>query len=237
VLPVRRPDLSPEFRAGARAGLPFAVAAFMLAISFGVLAEPLMGPGAAVAMSTFVFAGSAQFGATAVLASGGGAIAAILAGVLLNARYIPMGIALAPSLRGGPLRRAAYGQAMIDASWAMANLGGGRFDPGFMVGATLMSLPAWIAGTALGAFGGNLIGDPEALGFDVMFPAFFLALLANELHSGRARGAAAIGAAVALVLIPIAPPGVPVIAASSAALLGLFGSGGDGRSEARESDV
>lgn len=234
---MRRSALSPTLRAGARAGLPFAVAGFVLAISFGVLAEPLMGPGAAVAMSAFVFAGSAQFGATAVLASGGGPAAAILAGVLLNARYIPMGIALAPSLRGGPLRRALYGQAMIDASWAMANRGGGRYDPDFMLGATLMSLPAWIGGTALGAFGGNLIGDPEALGFDVMFPAFFLALLASELRSGRARGAAAIGAGIALVLTPIAPPGVPVIAASAAALLGLFGSGGAGYPDPRESDV
>jgi len=219
-------------REGLRAGIPFAVAAFVLAISFGVLAEPLMGSGAAVAMSTFVFAGSAQFGATAVLASGGAVLSAILAGVLLNARYIPMGIALAPSLRGGLLRRAAYGQAMIDASWAMANRGGGRFDPDFMVGATLVSGVCWVTGTAIGALGGDLIGDPKALGLDVMFPAFFLALLANELRGGRAYGAAGIAAFLALVLTPIAPAGVPVIVGSTGALLGLLGS-----AEPRTDDV
>jgi 4-azaleucine resistance transporter AzlC len=218
-----RLSLNENVRAGIRAGIPYALAAAIVGVSFGVIAEPLMGAGAAVAMSAFVFAGSAQFGATAVLASGGGPATAILAGVLLNARYVPMGIALAPSLRGGAVRRAAYGQAMVDASWAMASRGGGRFDPDFMVGATLPSIPAWIGGTALGAYGGSLIADPEALGFDVMFPAFFVSLLANELRNGRATGAAAIGAAIALGLTPFTPPGIPVIAASAAALLGLFG--------------
>jgi branched chain amino acid efflux pump len=212
-------------RAGFRAGLPFAVAAGLLAVSFGVVARPVMGTMAPIVMSATVFAGSAQFAATAVLAAGGGAVAAILAGTLLNLRYGPMGIALAPSLRGGALSRAAHGQAMIDASWAMANLVGGRFDPWFMVGATLPSYPVWVAGTAIGVLGGELIGDPDKLGLDAIFPAFFLALLAQgELRSGRkAIAAACIGAAVALALVPLVPPGVPVIAASVGALLGITG--------------
>jgi 4-azaleucine resistance transporter AzlC len=210
-------------RAGLRAGLPFALAAGVLGVSFGVLARPVMGTAAPIVMSALVFAGSAQFAATAVLAAGGGAVAALVAGILLNLRYGPMGIALAPSLRGGALRRAAHGQAMIDASWAMASLGGGRFDPWFMLGATLPSYPLWVAGTALGVVGGELIGDPDRLGLDAIFPAFFLALLARgELRSGRrAVASACIGAAVALALVPVVPPGVPVIAASLGALLGL----------------
>jgi 4-azaleucine resistance transporter AzlC len=215
-----------SLRAGLRAGLPYAIAALLLAISFGVLARPVMGTVAPIVMSTVVFAGSAQFAALAVLAAGGGAGAAIVAGILLNARYGPMGIALAPSLEGGALRRAAFGQAMIDASWAMANRGGGRFDPAFMVGATLPSYPCWVGGTAIGVFAGDLIGDPEALGLDAIFPAFFLALLIEELRRGRlAVAAACIGAAIALALTPVAPAGVPVIAACAAALLGLADRG------------
>ncbi len=211
-----------SLRAGLRAGLPYAIAALLLAISFGVLARPVMGTVAPIVMSAVVFAGSAQFAALAVLAAGGGAGAAIVAGILLNARYGPMGIALAPSLQGGALRRAVFGQAMIDASWAMANRGGGRFDPAFMVGATLPSYPCWVGGTAIGVFAGDLIGDPESVGLDAIFPAFFLALLIEELRRGRlAVAAACIGAAIALVLTPVAPAGVPVIAACAAALLGL----------------
>lgn len=218
-----------SLRAGIRAGIPFALAAGLLAVSFGVIAEPVMGGGGALALSAFAFAGSAQFGSTAVIASGGSAAAAALAAVLLNARYVPMGIALAPSLRGGALLRAAYGQAMIDASWAMANRGGGRFDPDFLVGATLPSYPMWVGGTAVGVFAGDLIGDPAALGLDALFPAFFLALLlGEEISSGRLVWLVAlIGGLIALALTPVTPPGVPVIAASVAALLGLLGAGTD----------
>jgi predicted branched-subunit amino acid permease len=214
--------------AGARAGLPFAVAAFVLAVSFGVIAEPVLGTGATLTMSTLVFAGSAQFGSVAVLAGGGGVAAAVTAAVLLNARYLPMGIALAPSLRGRWPRRAAYGEAMIDASWAMANRGGGRFDPDFLVGATLPSYPAWVGGTVIGVLAGDLIGDPDALGLDALFPAFFLALVGGELRTGRmAVLVAVVGGAIGLALTPLTPAGVPVIAASAAALLGL--SAGRGR--------
>lgn len=213
----------PSYRTGFRAGLPFAAAGLILSISFGVLAEPIMGPVAPIVMSAIVFAGSAQFGALAVLAAGGGVVAAVAAGLMLNARYIPMGIALAPSLSGGPLRRALIGQAMVDYSWAAAARPDGKFDWRFMLGGTTPIYPMWVGGTAIGALAGDLLGDPESLGLDAMFPALFLALLLSvEASSGRrAVIAALLGAVIALALIPWAPPGVPVIAACLAALVGL----------------
>jgi predicted branched-subunit amino acid permease len=221
--PVRAFVEHPSYRAGVRAGIPFAIAGFVLAATFGVLAEPVMGGVAAVAMSAIVFAGAAQFGALAVLAAGGGVLAAVAAGVLLNARYIPMGIALAPSLDQGPVRRALIGQGMIDFSWAAAAREGGEFDWRFMLGATTPAYPSWILGTAAGVIGGGLLGDPEALGLDAIFPAFFLALLLSGEVSGgrRALVAALLGAAIALALIPFVPPGVPVVAACLGALVGL----------------
>jgi branched chain amino acid efflux pump len=210
-----------SFRAGLRVGIPLAAASLLVGISFGVLAEPVMGQSAPIVMSAILFAGSAQFAATAVLSDGGGAAAAILAGTLLNARFLPMGIAIAPSVRGRKLWRALVGQAIIDASWALANRGGGRFDVEYMLGATIVNYPAWVAGTAIGVFGGELIGDPSDLGLDAIFPAFFLGLLANELRDSRSIGAALIGAGVALALTPFAPAGVPVLAACAGALLGL----------------
>src|SRR3954453_11245175 len=104
------------YSAGIRTGLPFGAAALVTGISFGVVAHPVMGSAAAIAMSVFVFAGAAQFGATAVLASGGTALTAILTGIMLNARFLPMGIAIAGVLRGGPLARALQGQTVVDAS-------------------------------------------------------------------------------------------------------------------------
>ena len=213
---------SNRYLAGARAGLPFALATLVLGISFGVLAHSLgWGTLAPIVFSVIAFSGSAQFAVASVLGSGGGAVAAFIAAVLLNARFGPMGVAVAPYLKGGPLRRALEGQAVIDASWALASQGGGRFDREFMIGATVPQGAAWILGTAIGALGGDFIGTPERLGLDVILPAFFLALLAKELRGGRSVAAALTGAALALALVPFTPSGVPVIAACAAALLGL----------------
>ncbi|CAA9440611.1 MAG: hypothetical protein AVDCRST_MAG03-3971 [uncultured Rubrobacteraceae bacterium] len=218
-----RPGRRERYYAGARAALPFALATGVLGVSFGVLAGSLgWGAFAAIASSAIICSGSAQFAVAAVLGSGGGPVAAIVAAVLLNARFGPMGVAVGPYLKGGPLRRALEGQAVIDASWALASRGGGRFDREFMIGATVPQVVAWIGGTALGVLGGDFVGDPERLGLDAIFPAFFLVLLIEELRGGRsATMVALIAAVLALLLVPFAPPGVPVIAACAAALLGL----------------
>lgn len=211
------------YRRGFRAGLVFAVPGFVLAVSFGVLARTLdWGFVAPIVASIVVFSGSAQFAIANVLGAGGSVAAAVVAAILVNARFAPMGVALASSLKGGPLRRALEAQANVDASWAIANRGGGRFDREVLLGATAPQAIAWIGGTAVGVLVGDSIGDPDALGLDVIFPAFFLGLLIEELRQGREYVAsAAIAAAVALVLVPFTPAGIPIIAACVGALLGL----------------
>ena len=212
-----------RFRNGMRDGLPFGIAAALVAVSFGVVAQGAgLFAGAAIAMSVIVFAGSAQFAAVAILTQGGTVAAAIVTAALVNSRFLPMGIALAPSLPGGPLRRALQGQAVVDASWAMAARGDGSFDRWRLFGSTAVQYVGWVGGTVLGAVAGRALGDPGKLGLDAVYPAFFLALLLAEMRDRRSRAVALLGAAVALVLIPIAPPGVPVLAASVAALVGLW---------------
>src|SRR4051794_14728316 len=212
------------FRAGLREAIPFAIAGGLVAVSFGVVAQDAgFSELAAIVMSVIVFAGSAQFAAVAIVAHGGAAGAAIVAAALVNARFLPMGVALGPSLPGGRVSRALQGQAVVDASWAMAAQGDGRFDRSFLFGATSIQYVTWQLGTILGAFGGGLIGNPEDLGLDAVFPAFFLALLIAEVKDGRTFGVAALGGVIALALVPVAPAGVPVLAASAAALVGLRG--------------
>jgi branched chain amino acid efflux pump len=175
----------------------------------------------AIVMSAIVYAGSAQFSAIAILAAGGGAGAAITAAALMNSRFLPMGVALAPSLRGGPIKRAFQGQAVVDASWALASRPDGSFDRMLLFGSSAAQYTTWVTGTAIGALWGEGLGDPHDIGLDALFPAFFLGLLLNEARSGRARGVAAAGAVIALALVPVAPAGVPVLVASFAALAGL----------------
>ncbi len=211
------------FRAGVRAGVPFGLAGGLLAASFGVLATDVGMPGwAAILMSAIVFAGSAQIAALTILGAGGGLFSAIGAAALMNSRFLPMGIAIGPSFPGGAAARAAQGQTVVDASWALAADGEGGFDRHVLFGSTAVQYVMWVSGTVVGVIGGSALGDPKNLGLDAIYPAFFLALMIAEIRSGRALGVAAAGALIAFALIPVTPAGVPVLVASLASLLGLI---------------
>jgi len=212
---------SDDFRAGIRAGLPMVLPSILIGASFGVLAQPVMGSIAPIVMSIIVCSGAAQFAALTVLLAGGGALPAIAAGMLMNARWLPMGLAFGPFFKGGKARRALESNALVDASFAIASNGDGTYDRERLLGATIPQVTSWMAGTAIGVLFGSLIGDPHALGLDAMFPAFFLFLLFEEAHGRAPLAAAGIGALIALALLPWAPAGTPVVVASAAALIGL----------------
>jgi 4-azaleucine resistance transporter AzlC len=209
-----------SYRAGARAIAPLTIAAFAFGASFGVLAETAgMGQLAPIVMSATTFAGAAQFASASVLDTGGGAAAAIVAAILLNARYGTISIAVAPGFHGSRFRRFFASQMIVDESWALATRGG-RTDVPMMVGAGLTLYGFWVGGTALGVTVGDALGDPERIGLDAAFPALFLALLATQIRGRKSIVAALLGGAIAVALIPIAPPGVPIVAASVACLIG-----------------
>src|SRR5262249_5584600 len=126
-----------------------------------------------------------------------------------------------PFLPGKPLARVAQSLAIVDASFVLSSRGDGTYDRGVLIGASTAQGSAWVAGTAAGVLGGGLIGDPQAFGLDAIFVAFYASLLAGEARGRAPMLAAALGGALALALMPFAPAGVPVVAASLGALLGL----------------
>jgi 4-azaleucine resistance transporter AzlC len=192
-------------------------------IAFGILASTAgLGSLAPIVMSATTFAGAAQFAATSVLEDGGSVASAVVAAVLLNGRYLAISLAVATAFEGPRLRRLLEAQLIVDESWAVAQTGGGRIDRRVLVAAGLVLYPCWVGATAVGVFGGGLLGDPERFGLDAAFPALFLALLVTVTKAGREIAAAVAGGAVALVLLPVARPGVPVIAASAVCLVGLW---------------
>ena len=207
-------------RDGVRAALPLAIAPLLFGAAFGVLAlDAGMSMLQAILMSATTFAGSAQFAAASILENGGGAAAAIVAALLLNARYVPLGLAVASIFPGSRRRRFLEAQLIVDESWALAGRSG-RFEYGILIGAGILLYVVWVGGTALGTVAGDLL-DPEAIGLDAAFPALFLALLAPYLRNRRAQVTATVAAGITLVLLPAAPAGLPIVAASLAALLGL----------------
>ena len=209
-------------RAGAVAALPFTFAAFALGVSFGAVAVDGGFPiAAAIVMSVICNAGSAQFAALTIITGGGSIGAAVTAGTLMNGRFLPMGLALGPSLPGRALWRAVQGQATVDASWVLAAQEGGTYDRFRLFGATAIQYVGFVSGTTLGALAAGSAGDLDRFGLDAILPAFFLTLLAAELRTRVGRGVAAVAALTALLLAPIAPAGVPVLAAALIALVGL----------------
>lgn len=216
------PSADRRHRDGARAAAPLAVAVAAFGVSFGLLARAEgWGWAAPIVMSATTFAGSSQFAALSVLDDGGTVAAAVTAALLLNARYAPIGVSVAPYMSGSTWSRFLHAQLIVDESWAISAEGHGRYNARMLIGAGLTLYVAWIAGTAVGAFFGDALADPEALGLDAAFPALFLALLVPQVRDRRALAAALLGAAIAVALTPIAPAGVPIIAASAACLLGV----------------
>ena len=210
-----------RYRDGAKRIAPIALAALAFSVSFGVLARA-SGIGAleAIVMSMTVFAGSAQFAVVSILAVGGGIASAILAAVLLNARYAPISVSVGPIFVGGRPRRLLEAQLIVDESWAMSRRPDGRYDRHLLVGAGIVLYACWVGGTIIGALAAEALGDPADLGLDAAFPALFLAILVTQVHSRRALAAAVLGGTIALVLIPVAPAGVPIVAAAAACLIG-----------------
>jgi predicted branched-subunit amino acid permease len=218
-----------RFASGVKVGTGLALAAFVLAVTFGALVRSQgWGVLATIVCSLIVFSASAQFALATALAGGGGILTAVVAAALINGRFIPMGVAVAGDLRGGRVRKALEGQAVVDGAWAAAHLGGGRFDRYKLFGATIVVWPAWVAGTALGVVFAPPESLMESLGLDVVFPGFFLLLLLDELRGSRtARVTAGLGALIAAGLAFLVPAGLALLGASTAALLGLRAPGRD----------
>ncbi|MEU4191764.1 AzlC family ABC transporter permease [Kribbella sp. NPDC026611] len=203
--------------------VPVAVATAPVGITFGVLAEPVFGAWPAVLMSMLMWSGGAQFAVLSVLSGGGSLLLAGTAATVTNARYLPMGFAIAPSMGRSLIGRVLTGALVVDASFVIARRDNGRFDINAIAWAAPLQYAAWVGGTAVGVIGAGSLGDPDRLGLDVMFPVFFLGLLLPELRgpNWRALLVACLAAVIALALTPITPTGVPVIAGALTALIGL----------------
>lgn len=212
----------PDVRAAVASSTALAAAVGVFGISFGVGA---VDAGASVwqacAMSLLVFTGASQFSATTVVGGGGTTGAALGGALLLAARNAVYGLAMARIIRGRLATRLLAAQLTIDESTAMATAQRGPHAQrvAFWVtgGGTYV---VWNLGTLVGALAGGAI-DPETFGLDAAFPAAYVAMIWPHLRTPIGRVAAGLGAVICLVLTPITPVGLPILAAATVILLGL----------------
>jgi 4-azaleucine resistance transporter AzlC len=195
--------------------LAIAAAVFAVGASFGAISVatglPWWLPSV---MSVLVFAGGSQFLMVGVLGAGGSPIAAVLGGLVLNARHLPYGMAIGDAIGRGRLARFIGSHLLIDESTAFALA---QRDPAraraayWATGMTLFV--SWNLGVVVGVLAGQAIGDPTAFGLDAAFPAGLLALLLPSLRDRAVLRPALLGAAIALAASPFLPAGVPVLLA------------------------
>src|SRR5580704_12290813 len=190
------------------------VAVFFIGLSYGAIAVasgfPLWVP---AALSVLVLAGASEFLFI-------GIVAAALAGLLVNSRHLPYGLALPPGVTGRRWARLLGTHVMNDESvvFALAQPDQPRKRAAYWA-CGLGVLACWPGGAMLGGLIGSAVHDTNAFGLEAMFPAVILALIVKDLRDARTLRAALAGAAIALVATPFLPPGLPVLLALAALLL------------------
>lgn len=200
-------------------GIGLAVGAYGVSFGAAAVTAGLSVP-QACALSLLVFTGASQFALVGVLGAGGSAVAAVAGAALLGTRNLLYAVRLADLLRLTGARRVLAAQLTIDETTAMATaapaaLAGTAF---WATGAAVYVL--WNLATLLGAVGAGVV-DTTALGLDAAVGAAFLGLLAPQVRDRPALRVALGGALVAAGAVPLAPPGVPVLLAALAVLLGV----------------
>jgi len=197
------------------------LAVFFIGLSYGAIAVasgfPLWVP---AAQSVLVLAGASEFLFVGIVAAAGSPIAAALAGLLVNSRHLPYGLALPPGVTGRRWGRLLGTHVMNDESVVFA-----RAQPDLerkraaYWACGLGVLVCWPGGAVIGGLIGSAVHDTSAFGLDAMFPAVILALIVKDLRDARTLRAALAGAAIALAATPFLPAGLPVLLALAAVLL------------------
>jgi 4-azaleucine resistance transporter AzlC len=173
-------------------------------------------------MSLLVFAGASQFMFVGIVASGGNPFAAVLAGLLVNARHVPFGFAIGDVLGARWGARLAGSHLMSDetVAFALAQQERQRRRATYWACGTGLFV-CWNAGVVVGTFAGAAISDTDAFGLDAAFPAVLLALVLPSLRDRAARLPVLLGVVVALATAPFLPAGLPVLLALVGVLAGV----------------
>jgi 4-azaleucine resistance transporter AzlC len=193
----------------------------VVGVSYGAVAVtdgfPLWVP---VLTAALVLAASSEFLFIGIIAAGGSPIAAVAAGLLVNARHLTYGLAVPDVIEPG-WRRLAGTHLMNDESvvLALAQPDPARQRAAYWAAGAGIAV-CWPGGALAGAVIGQAAAGTGALGLDAVFPAATLALILPALRDAGLRRAALAGAAIALATAPFLPAGLPeLLALAGLALL------------------
>lgn len=173
-----------ECRRGIKRALPIVLGYVPIGFAYGVLAgKSGLSDANTLLMSIIVFAGSSQFIAVGLFASGTGPAAVILTTFVVNLRHMLMAASLAPCLTGWKKRYLAFfSYELTDETFALhsaasSKLGDCRLEA---LSLNMTAQTSWVIGTILGIVASGLIGDVKPLGLDYALAAMFIGLLVGQ---------------------------------------------------------
>jgi 4-azaleucine resistance transporter AzlC len=163
---------------------PMTAFVFPFGVAFGVAASAkALPPAIAVLMSAAVFAGASQFAALDLWIAPLPLAMLAVTVLAVNARHILLGAALAPWLLQLPIARRLLTLLFLTDSnfaYAVSARGRGERDAGILLGSGLALWIAWIAGTAVGSYGGASLGDLSRFGLDALMVTYFAAVIVGQ---------------------------------------------------------
>jgi 4-azaleucine resistance transporter AzlC len=191
-----------EFLSGCKAELPILLGVLPFGMIYGVLAlQAGLPPAPALAMSSIVFAGSAQFIGTQLMAQGAGGLVIVVTTFVVNLRHALYSASVAPYIKQVPMRwKVLLAYLLTDEAYAVVitrfTQPDGFTAPNrhwFYFGAGLTLWSSWQLSTAIGIFVGQLI--PASWSLDFTLALTFIALVVPNLKD-RASVAAAVSAGI-----------------------------------------
>jgi 4-azaleucine resistance transporter AzlC len=209
--PARYPRPGTEAWTGARDSLPMLLGAAPFGIIFGTLAAPSgLSAAAALAMSLCVFAGSSQFIALTLLASGSGLAVILITTFVVNLRHALYSATLLPHVAGLRQRwRVPLAFWLTDETFAVVQLRYGEPDASphkhwYYLGSCLAMYGNWVLWTLAGILLGRSVPRLEHMGLEFAMAATFTGIVVPMLRN-RPMLAAALGAAA----VALAGRGLP----------------------------
>ena len=198
---------SREFLLGMRDTIPMLIGAVPFGIVYGTLAVSSgLSVAATLAMSLLVFAGSAQFVAASLVASGTSLTVILLTTLIVNLRHMLYSASLLPFVRHLPQRwRVALAFWLTDESFAVVHrhylLGETRLERKhwYFLGSCLAMYSLWFLCTLIGVVLGQALPSLGDWGLDFAMVATFIGIVVPLLRNRPMIVAALVASVVAVV--------------------------------------
>ncbi|MGF1598674.1 MAG: AzlC family ABC transporter permease [Acidimicrobiales bacterium] len=217
-VPAAMGDGAPEPGLSEFATLAFTFFAVGITVSVA-LVERGVDTAVIIVAAIVVYAATSELAFIAVADGGGSTAAGVLAGWLVASRFGILAVTLRARLPATGLERFAGALNALDPNVGLMIQ---QADPAaarrVFWRTTLTLLVGWITGSVVGVVLGNVLGDTTRWGFDVVFPAALLAIIGPLLRRRDGLAAGVIGALLCLVLLPVAPGGVPILVSALGAV-------------------